>query len=241
MSTSVIHPRNHLTFKQIAEGVEGIVIILAGYLTIFLKTFRSHWGLSRDTAGRSFPGDEIIPEPKAQFTHGVEIDAPTSCIWPWIAQIGQGRGGFYSYELLENLSGLGIYNADEILPEFQYPKLGDKIPFSDKDAYPLIVCKPGSAMAIETCIDLDTNQLYDPTIGTPQNFLHLTWLWYIEPLDKNRSRFISRNRAVTSSTLKNRLLFGFLMEPIIFAMDRKMCLGIKKRAERTFNKSTEPI
>ena len=71
MSTSILHPRNHLTLRQVAEGLEGIVIIVACYLTLFLKSLRSHWGLRRYITERSFPGDHIITEPKSQFTHGV--------------------------------------------------------------------------------------------------------------------------------------------------------------------------
>ena len=225
------------TLPQILEGLEGITIILACYLTIFLKPLRDRWGLSKEKATQPLPGDELIKEPKSQFTHAIEINAPAKYVWPWVAQIGQGRGGFYSYEALENLSNLNIYNSDEILPEFQNHQIGDLIPFGTKDAYPLEVYEHGKAMVIAHRHDMDNNTSYDPKVSSPTNYFQVSWLWYVEPMSEHSSRFISRNRVTYASTLKNKLMFGALMEPIIFTMDRKMCYGIKKRAERLYRKA----
>jgi len=229
--------RARFTLSQILEGIEGIAIAIACYLTLFLKPWRDRWGLSKAEAECLLPGDDIIKKPKSQFTHAIEIDAPAEYVWPWIAQIGQGRGGFYSYVALENLTGLNIINSDEVLPQFQNPKLGDLIPFGPKDAYPLVVCEPGYAMAIDHGRDLDTNTYIDPAVSYPKNYFHLTWLWLVEPIDEHKSRFISRNRVTYTALLKHNLIFGLLMEPIIFAMDRKMCYGIKKRAEQLYRNS----
>ena len=222
------------TFLQILEGLEGIAIIIACYLTFFLKPLRDRWGLSKVEAKRPLPADELVNTPKTKFTHAIEINAPAKYVWPWIAQIGQGKGGFYSYEALENLVGLQIYNVDIVLPEYQNPKIGDEVGFGPNDSIPIIICEHGSAMAIENSLDLDSNKPYDPKSNPPKNYLHLTWLWYVEVLGENRSRFISRNRVDFAPNFKNRLLFGSFTEPIVFAMDRKMCLGIKKRAEGLF-------
>lgn len=219
------------------EALEGIAIMIACYFTIFLKPWRDRWGMTKDQLDREFPGDHIVPDPRSEFTHGIDIDAPADFVWPWIVQMGKDRGGFYSYELLENLVGLKIYNSDEILTEYQRTKVGDMIPFGPETAYPLVICEPGSAMVIENHDDLDARKSYDPEQGHPDNFLHLTWLWFIEPVGNRRSRFISRNRLNYKSSLKNRMTIGLLAEPIVFAMDRKMCLGIKKRAEQYFRAS----
>ncbi len=222
------------SFLQILEGFEGVAIIIACYFTLFLKPLRDRWGLSKKDADLTLPGDEIIRSPKSRFTHAIEINAPADYVWPWMAQIGQGRGGFYSYEALENLAGLNIQNADVILDRYQKPEVGDLISFGPKDAYPLVICDQGRAMAIENHYDLDAKRAYDPALSYPENYLHLTWLWYVEALDDNHSRFISRNRVTWSDSLKTKLVFGPLVEPIVFTMDRKMCLGIKKRAEQLY-------
>ncbi|WP_297792809.1 hypothetical protein [uncultured Eudoraea sp.] len=226
--------RNRFTFLQIMEGIEGILIIVISYLTLFLKPLRDRWGLSRKEAGLSFPGDHFVPHPRSEFVHAIEINAPARYVWPWIAQIGQGRGGFYSYEALENITGLQIYNSDKVLPEFQQPELGDLIPFGPKDACPIVLLENGKAMAIENWYDLNKNSVYNQALESPINYLHLSWLWMVEPLGEHRSRFVSRNRLDFRPSIKNRMIFGLLGEPVVFAMDRKMCYGIKRRAENLF-------
>ena len=220
------------TLMQILEGLEGVGIMIFCYLTFFLKGIRSRWGMSRMEVAQTYPVDELVPEPKSTFTHGIIIQAPAQDVWPWIAQIGQGKGGFYSYEALENISGLNIYNSDHILPEFQQPEVGDLVAFGPKESYPIVYCEPGKGMAIENWFDLDTNKTFDPGTSSPTNIMHLSWLWYIEAIDEKTSRFISRNRVTYTPTVKTNFIFRILLEPIVFAMDRKMCLGIKKRAER---------
>ncbi|MCP4975080.1 MAG: SRPBCC family protein [Maribacter sp.] len=232
-------PISRFSFFQILQGLEGVIIIIACYITFFLKPLRNHWGLRKEEANRKLPGDGLVDLPKTKFTHAVNINAPAEFVWPWIAQIGQGRGGFYTYEALENLIGLNIYNSDVVLPEFQNPNIGDIIPFGPDGGYPLVICEEGSAMAIETSLNLEINRDYDPYVSTPEKYLHLSWLWYVEALDGNHSRFISRNRVDFDPSFKAKLIFRFLSEPIIFAMDRKMCLGIKKRAEHFYKNRTE--
>lgn len=233
--------KSRFSFFRILQGLEGVIIIIACYITFFLKPFRNRWGLSMEEANRKLPGDGLVDIPKTIFTHAVNINAPAEYVWPWIAQIGQGRGGFYTYEALENLIGLNIYNSDDVLPEFQNPKIGDIIPFGLDGGYPLVICEEGRAMAIVTSLNLETNRDYDPCVSIPEKYLHLSWLWYVEALDGNRSRFISRNRVDYAPSFKTKLIFGFLSEPIIFAMDRKMCLGIKKRAERLYRQESSLV
>ncbi len=231
-------PKSRFSFLQIVQGLEGVIIMIACYITFFLKPFRNRWGLSEEEADRKLPGDGLVKMPKTKFTHAVNINAPSEYVWPWIAQIGQGRGGFYTYEALENMIGLNIYNSDVVLPEFQNPKIGDIISFGPDGGYPLVICEEGSAMAIETRLDLETNREYDPQVSIPEKYLHLTWLWYVQSLDGNRSRFISRNRVDYAPSFKTKLIFNFLSEPIIFTMDRKMCLGIKKRSEQLYEQQS---
>ncbi len=241
MSTDLIREQKQprFTIFQLIEGFEGIFIIVACYLTIFLKPLRDRWGLSKEEAKRALPGDEIVSQPNMQFTHAIEINAPSEDVWPWIAQMGQGRGGFYSYEALENLTGMNIYNSDKILQEFQNPQIGDLMPFSPTDAYPLVLSEPGKAMAIGLGYDMDENIQLDLESDLPANYFRLTWLWCVEPIDEHRSRFFSRNRIAYTPSFKNKLMFGLFMEPIVFAMDRKMCLGIKKRAEKLTEEKTK--
>lgn len=231
MDTITTSKRVWYGLSSLLSGVEGVLIIIACYITFFLRSIRAKWGLSKELAGREYPGDKIISNPITQFTHGIEINAPSEFVWPWIAQMGQGRGGFYSYELLENLIGLEIYNSNKIIPEYQKPFVGDRIPFGPDIAYPLVICDSGKAMVIEHCENMDTKSECISKERLSGNYLHLSWLWHLEGVDEEKSRFVSRNRLAYNTSFKNKMVIDVLAEPVVFAMDRKMCLGIRKRAE----------
>ena len=62
-----------------------------------------------------------------RWTRAIVIEATPEQIWPWLIQFGQGRGGWYSYDWLENLLGFDIHTASGIVPEYQNPQIGEKI------------------------------------------------------------------------------------------------------------------
>jgi hypothetical protein len=78
---------------------------------------RRDWGATAEEAGAVLPGDDLVPEPAEQTTLAVTVAAPADTIWAWLVQMGQGRGGMYSYDWLENLLGLDIHTTGEIRAE----------------------------------------------------------------------------------------------------------------------------
>jgi hypothetical protein len=84
-------------------------------------------GATDQEVGCSLPGDDLIPNADMNATRAITIRAAADHVWPWIAQLGQGRGGFYSYDRLENLVGCNIHSSDRILLELQDIKVGDEI------------------------------------------------------------------------------------------------------------------
>ena len=83
------------------------------------------WGATEAEAAMALPGDELLEDPDVVTTRAVGIDVPPSTIWPWIVQMGPGRAGAYTYDWIENLAGLDMHSADEILPQFQDVRVGD--------------------------------------------------------------------------------------------------------------------
>src|SRR5919106_4318183 len=86
-----------------------------------------NWGATWDERARQFPGDELIEDATSVSTRALTIDAPPDEVWQWLVQIGQDRGGWYSYEGLENLFGLNIHNTEEIRGEWQKLSVGDEV------------------------------------------------------------------------------------------------------------------
>ena len=85
-------------------------------------------GSHRRRGGRAAPGDELLEEADGVATRAITIDAPASAVWPWIAQMGPSpRGGAYTYDWIENLLGLDMHSADQVLPEYQHPQVGDTL------------------------------------------------------------------------------------------------------------------
>jgi hypothetical protein len=104
--------------RDVVSGGAGAAIMIGSMLTPFLRSSRSHWGFTKAQAAEPRPGDELVASPRWGWTHAVEIERPAEDVWPWIAQIGADRAGFYSYEFLENLAGCGIRNAQTIHDEW---------------------------------------------------------------------------------------------------------------------------
>ena len=100
-----------------------------------LRPWHQHWGMTPDELGRSWPGDELVPNACGDATHGITINAPASQIWPWIVQIGQDRAGFYSYTQLENLVGCEMRNASQIVPEWQRRQVGNMVWMTPKSKF----------------------------------------------------------------------------------------------------------
>ncbi len=113
------------TIKDVLENIGGALLI-AGNIVLQPST-RTHyrrWGATDDEVKRPLPGDERVPNPLTTSTLAVTIHAPACEVWPWVAQIGQERGGLYSYELLENLARCKMRNANRIVPEWEL-QVGD--------------------------------------------------------------------------------------------------------------------
>jgi hypothetical protein len=108
--------------KRIFTGV-GIVllVLIAGYM--ILRPIHLRWGATDTEVKMSMPDDLN----GMRWTRAITINAAPEAVWPWLVQWGQGRGGWYSYDWLENALGFNIHTADRILPEFQAPAKGDPI------------------------------------------------------------------------------------------------------------------
>lgn len=214
------------TWRDIGEGLVGASAMVLDLLTPFLRPARSHWGLDESTASRRHPGDDLVAEPRWGWTHGVEIEAPAEDVWPWVAQIGADRGGFYSYQWLENLAGCDVRNAEVVRPEWAH-RVGSALSLHPK-------APPMSVVAMEAGRWLVAHAPADPSArASGRPWVAASWLLMVEALGADRCRFVSRFRSACSPDLATRLENGpYVAESIGFVMDRKMLLGVRERAER---------
>lgn len=103
------------------------VVCLGALYRVHLRPWLYTWGARADEIRATLPGDELVQTPGPRTTRAVSVDASSADIWPWLAQIGEDRGGFYSYSLLERAVGADVHNADAIHPEWQHVHVGDTI------------------------------------------------------------------------------------------------------------------
>jgi hypothetical protein len=168
-----------------------------------------------DEASVPIPGDDLLAAPDLLTTRAIHIEAPPNLIWPWLVQMGPGRGGAYTYDWIENLLGLDMHSADAIMPEYQDLKVGDAQRLgTGGPVLRVAVLEPERALVLHS---EDGN-----------------WVWAFALIPVvNGTRLISRNRiAVPTPGPVARVLYTYLMEPGSLIMERKMLLGIKERAER---------
>ena len=169
--------------------------LIGAYLAVG-RPLMLHWGATC----------EDLADQRAQSTRAVTVDAPPEAVWPWLAQIGQDRGGFYSYEWLENLAGCEMHNADEVHPEWQRREPGELVPLHPLNGLPVSRFEPGRVLGLAGW-------------GT----------FELVPHGPGCTRLIARGEIPRGTAAVANAL---LMEIPHFLMERKMLLGIKERAER---------
>lgn len=191
------------------------VVIAGRYSTLI-------WGTTPYERTIPFPGDPPNDEPHYRIDHAVTIEAPADSVWMWLAQLGQDRAGFYSYDWLERAAGDDIHNVDSIVPSWQERNAGDLVRavqpdylggiLGDAPGWEVTEIVPGRAMVLEG------------------------WgAFVLRPLGENRTRMHVRTRGPGAPTLKMIPLAPvslLVLEPAHFIMERGMLLGIKHRAER---------
>ena len=200
----------------IEEGLGAVAIALTVLTSPVLRPWYSKWGATDLEVNKRLPGDEIVPNPVLTSTRAITIQAQADAIWPWLVQMGQGRGGLYSYERLENLVGCDMHNADRIMPELQHVAVGDKVRLTPEGRGPFFVVsavEPGRAIILGGD---------DPPT---------TWAFVLEQIDEKTTRLIIRYRQDYERTFGNVLGWRVFIDPITFWMERKMLQGIKVRVE----------
>lgn len=221
--------------RYLVEAAAGTGVIATALATPWRRASRGTWGVDHEDAGRVYPGDDLVASPRWQWAHAIVVHAPPAAVWPWVAQVGADRAGFYSYAALENLFGCGIANADRVHPEWQVGPDSELLVHPKAPPLPVAAMEPGAWFVAHGGPPPGTDR-------TRETWVDVSWLFLVEPMgDSSRSRVVSRYRCATSDDLTTRLQFGpTLVEPISFAMDRRMLLGIRDRAEREARSAPGP-
>lgn len=179
------------------------------------------WGATDEELAAVLPGDELIAHPNLVATRAITIDATADRVWPWLAQLGQGRGGLYSYDALENLVGCDMHSADRIVPEWQHVEVGSQVRLHPDIGLVVARVDPGRALVLHGAATTDQG-------APPYDF---SWAFVLRVTSGRRTRLLVRERYGYT-----RWWAPLLVEPVelvSLVMSRRMLRGIRDRAERT--------
>jgi serine/threonine-protein kinase len=215
-----------------------LALLLAALLYWFvLRPWHLTWGTTDGRIHQPLPGDDLVPQAKMRTTHTVTIKAPAAEVWPWLAQIGHKRAGWYSYDSFHRLLGVAgsvddpYHSAIRIIPELQDPQVGDSVEIAPGMGFTITAIEPGRTLVLNANMDMNTWNSFDPAETTPEKYLLSSWVWHLEEVDEKTSRLVVRTRQDYNPSLLNTLMIRGLIEPGGFLMERKTLLNIKRRAE----------
>jgi hypothetical protein len=219
------------TLRRLAASATTLAVAGAAAWTA-LRPRALVWGATEEEIGRAFPGDDLVADPLYVTTRAITVRAPAETVWPWIVQLGQNRGGFYTYDVLENLFHLDIHSADRINPEWQDLTAGEDYVALDPDEemkMTIAVLEPPHAFVLRSGAP---GQAPQPPGDFFKGELAFAWGFIVEPRDAETSRLIVRTRASWYDTAAARVARPLLLEPAHFVMEEGMLRGIRDRAER---------
>jgi hypothetical protein len=198
---------------------------VGGAAAVFLtRRLAQRSGATTSEVDSALPGDDLVPDPQIQTTRAITVHAPVDAVWPWVAQVGYHRGGWYTNARLDKLLWrIDNPSADRILPQFQELQVGDIVPDGPMGTARFIVAAitPGRLLA-----------LHDPD-GTHIPHTDFSWTFVLRGIDSGSTRLILRTRATYPQRWWVTPLAYLALGPADFIMAHVLMLrGIKERAER---------
>lgn len=216
------------------SGIVALTVVSVLLYSTLVRSWMRNWGASEDVVKTKLAGESAAVTPQYQSRRAITINAPADVVWRWLMQIGQGRGGFYSYDWLENLFGLDIHSADRIVPEFQNLGLGDFVAAEPNHVAGWRVTEIDPPRSLVLTVSIEQPASTDAPPLDPNAFSGV-WIFQLNTIDKSSCRLIADFSADFESGPLPAALPALLLEPVHFIMERKMLIGLKERAERSFS------
>ena len=228
-------------FVRVAAVGAAITAPIGAY-AFLVRPWMQRWGVDATEVATLLPGDDVVADATAAETRGITIDAAVGDVWPWLVQMGFGRGGFYSYDQLD-MKGR---SATELRPEWQQLAVGDTMPTHPEGGFIVRVLEPEHALVVYVDSEMAATWAKEsrpaPTTGIaasgtilgtsmPTEFAG-TWAWILKPTPEGGTRLVERTRfRFPADEGTHRVALGALGFGM-FLMMRKQMLGIRDRAER---------
>lgn len=204
-----------------------LVAAAVSYLAL-LRPRLLRWGASDEEVAREFPGAHLIPGGSRSATMAVTLDAPPSEVWPWLAQMGTNRGGWYSWDRLDNW---GNPSSKQIHPQWQEIALGDRL-YGTKDgsqSWIVVGLEPERLLILRISLDL-TGRQYDPgTQPRPKYFTDSTWGFQLIGLPDGRTRLVVSGYWAFGPDWLRPILSVVALEPSHWVMQTQQFKNLARR------------
>jgi hypothetical protein len=218
----------------VRRKVIGVVVITAGMqLWARVRPRLWRWGATDDEVAGPFPGAELVPEGKRAATMAATIDVPPDQVWPWLIQMGGDRGGWYSWDRLDNG---GRPSATEVHPEWQDLALGDYLKYWRRtgpvDTWEVAALEPNRFLGLRGLWDLRRGCILDPNQPRPSAYMEGLWAFLLTALPGERTRLVISGYQTTRPRWLERIFNYWFYIPVTWPMQARMLLVLKRNIER---------
>jgi hypothetical protein len=211
----------------------------AGAYTLALRPRMLRWGATDAELAAPYPGAELIPDGRRTATMAVTIDAPPPAVWPWLAQMGCDRAGWYSWDRLDNG---GVPSAERIHPEWQNVTVGDRwisVP-SGATWFEVAAVEPERFLALRAPLDLHGGRPFATARRPPRLYSDSLWAFLLQEVPGERTRLVVSGYAAGRPRPLLALANLLVWEPAHWIMQIRQFGNLRRRAEgRPIRTSTD--
>jgi hypothetical protein len=165
----------------------------------------------------------------------VTIEVPPDQVWPWLVQMGGDRGGWYSWDRLDNG---GRSSAEEVHPEWQDLAIGEYAKYWTRrgpvDAWEVAALEPNRFLGLRDLTDLRGRNL-DPQEPRPRAYVEGLWGFLLHQLPGGRTRLVIGGYQAIRPRWLGRFIFYWLYIPVTWIMQARMLAVLKRNIERAAN------
>ena len=225
-------------FTRAAIGIGAFVgAVSAAYFSV-VRPRLLRWGANDDEVHGSFPGAEFVQDATRSATMATTINAPPERVWPWLLQMGTDRGGWYSWDHLDNF---GHSSAKELHPEWHDIQVGSRMMGKPDGTewWDVVALEPARFLCLRMSLDL-RGRHFDPGGDRPRFYTDSTWGFLLEPVGDGQTRLtVSGYWAFRPAWLKP-LLSAIVLEPSHWIMQTRQFANLKRRVEQAEAEQVAP-
>lgn len=212
-------------------AVGSVLLLVAAYLAWRSRMLR--WGATDDEAHARLPGDDLIHDPDGSVTMATTLPAPPERVWPWLAQMGGDRGGWYAWDSLDND---GRPSAQHIVPEWQSLEVGQHLRAApapgtrDPNWFTVAMVDPNRTLVLRSSYALPSGRGFDPrSSSAPRAYVEGIWGFHLRPTPDGGTRLVTRTQGRSRPRVLTAPLSLLVFEPTHFIMQTRQFHNLRRR------------